>query len=356
MRAAAPARKSEGMSHLRGHLIIMIASLVGIFSNALAQNQEAAPVAPVNAVTAPVLDYLKSISGHSIVAGIHNREPNSRPDLQSKHLFEVIGKHPALWSGDFLFKPDDVNSRWAMIYECEQQWAHGSLVQLMFHVAPPTMAEGCAWDGGIISHLSDDEWHDLITEDGLLNKIWKRRLDDYARYLKYLEKSGVTVILRPFHEMNQHQFWWGGRKGPDGTARLYQITHDYLVKTKNLKNLIWIWDMQDMSRDFAEYNPGEDYWDIFAFDIYGTGYEASWYEYVGALVPQKPIIIGECAQLPSPEVLAQQPRWCAFMSWAELTFLENSRADLVRIYNAPNVITREKLPAFFHDDAQVSVK
>ena len=36
---------------------------------------------------------------------------------------------------------------------------------------------------------------------------------------------------------------------------------------------MWVWDMQDMSRDFAQYDPGNDYWDVFAFDVYGDGYE-----------------------------------------------------------------------------------
>ncbi|HEY9155411.1 MAG TPA: glycosyl hydrolase [Opitutaceae bacterium] len=298
--------------------------------------------APLN----PVLEYLKSISGKSVVAGIHNREPNSRPSLQTDHLFEEINFRPALWSGDFLFKPDDVNARWAMIYECERQWKRGSIVQLMFHVAPPTMGEGCPWEGGIISHLSDDEWQDLINETGLLNKIWKKRLDEYAHYIDYLQKCGVIVLLRPFHEMNQRKFWWGGRPGPQGTGALYRLTHDYLTNVKGLKNIVWIWDMQDMSRDFADYNPGEEYWDLFAFDIYADGYDSSWYSYVTSIVPTKPIMIGECAHLPSPQVFATQPRWCAFMSWSELTFTENTREQLLEVYRAKNVITGDKLPHF----------
>ncbi len=306
----------------------------------------AATLAPAATSLNPVLEYLKAISGHAVVAGIHNREPNSRPSMQTDHLMEEVGVRPALWSGDFLFKPDDVNARWAMIYECEHQWKKGSLVQLMFHVAPPTMGEGCAWEGGIISHLSDDEWHDLITEGGLLNKIWKRRLDEYARYIDYLQSVGVIVLLRPFHEMNQHRFWWGGRPGADGTASLYRLTHDYLNNTKGLKNIVWVWDMQDMSRDFSDYNPGESYWDIFAFDIYADGYAQNWYDYVTSVVPEKPIIIGECAHVPTVEVLTAQPRWCAFMTWSELTFTENTLAQLKETYHADKVVTADKLPHF----------
>lgn len=51
-----------------------------------------------------VLSYLKSISGHRTVSGIHNREPNSQPDKQSAEITKRTGITPGLWSGDFLFQ------------------------------------------------------------------------------------------------------------------------------------------------------------------------------------------------------------------------------------------------------------
>lgn len=296
--------------------------------------------------TLSVLDYFKSISGTSAVAGIHNREPNSRPTLQTDRIFAQVGCHPALWSGDFLFTAQDITNRWTMIHECKNQWIQGSIVQLMFHVAPPNQPQICAWEGGVLSHLNDSEWNDLINPEGKLNQVWRSRLDEYAVYFQYLRDSGVQVLFRPFHEMNQKRFWWGGRKGPQGTGKLYRLTHDYLTETKGMTNLIWVWDMQDMSHDFADYNPGERYWDIFGFDVYATGYDKSWYDYVLPIAGNKPMAIGECAELPTPEVLAQQPRWCFFMSWAELTFTSNSDQKLQALYHSPQVITRERLPKF----------
>jgi hypothetical protein len=293
-----------------------------------------------------VLSYFKSISGRFSIAGIHNREPNSQPSLQTDRLFLQVGRHPALWSGDFLFSAQDISNRWTMIRECRHQWNQGAIVQLMMHVAPPNQPEICAWSGGVLSRLSDAEWRDLLGAGGGLNKVWKTRLDGYAVYLDYLKQNGVQVLFRPFHEMNQAHFWWGGRKGPEGTARLYRLTHDYLVGVRGLTNLVWEWDMQDMSRDFAEYNPGEDYWDIFAFDVYSGGYDRNWYDYVLQIAGNKPMGIGECAELPTPAILAAQPRWCFFMSWAELTFTHNPNQQLIDLYHSPNVITRERLPKF----------
>jgi|CZKI01.1.fsa_nt_gi mannan endo-1,4-beta-mannosidase len=293
-----------------------------------------------------VLEYLQAIGGRCTVAGIHNREPNSRPDLQTNRIHDLVGRYPGLWSGDFLFKGEDVNSRWAMIHECRNQWDRGSIVQLMMHVAPPNQPEVCAWEGGVLSHLSDPEWSDLTTDGGALNRAWKSRLDGYAAYLAYLRDSGVEVLFRPFHEMNQGKFWWGGRRGPGGTARLYRLTRDYLTREKGLTRLVWVWDMQDMSRDFQDYNPGSGYWDIFAFDVYGDGYDRSWYDYILPIAGGKPMAIGECARLPTAALLASQPRWCFFMSWAELTFTDNSREQIMDLYRSPRIVTRERLPAF----------
>jgi hypothetical protein len=293
-----------------------------------------------------VLDYLKKISGQLTVSGIHNREPNSHPSLQTDRLHDLVGRYPGLWSGDFLFSADDVSNRWAMIHECKRQWDQGSLVQLMMHVAPPNQPEVCPWEGGILSHLSDAQWKDLVTDGGTLNRVWKTRLDEIARYLQYLKDGGVQVLFRPHHEMNQGAFWWGGRKGSEGTAKLYRLTHDYLVGTKGLTNLIWIWDLQDMSRDFQDYDPGKGYWDVFAFDVYGDGYNRSWYDYILPLVGSKPMMIGECDRLPTVQTLESQPRWCLFMSWAELTFAHNTPQQIQDLYRAPRVVTRDRLPKF----------
>jgi hypothetical protein len=141
-----------------------------------------------------VLLYLRSISGKMTVSGIHNREPNRHPDIQTERLFKVVGRYPGLWSGDFLFSADDVSNRWAMIHECKRQWDQGSIVQLMLHVAPPNQSEVCQWEGGVKSHLSDEQWKDLVTDGGALNRAWKTRLDGYAVYLQYLKACRSSSV------------------------------------------------------------------------------------------------------------------------------------------------------------------
>lgn len=294
-----------------------------------------------------VLDYLYSISGKKTLAGQHNKEPNCEPTKWTNFIKEITGKYPALWSGDFLFQQNNIDERWAMIHEAKKQWENGAVINLMWHACPPDEGEPCAWDPGLLNaQLDDNQWKELITKGTPLNEKWKQRMDDIAVYLQYLEDNKVEVLFRPLHEMNQGKFWWGGRPGSDGTAKLYRIIHDYFTVTKGLTNLVWIWDMQDMSRDFEAYNPGNKYWDVFGFDVYDRGYDASWYNYILPIVGDKPMAIGECAKLPTPAVLYAQPRWVFFMPWAELVKESNTVEEIIEIYNNTQVITRDEMPGW----------
>ena len=294
-----------------------------------------------------VLDYLYSIKGKKTIIGIHNREPNSEPSKQTDQIHEWTGKYPALWSGDFLFLKEDVSNRLKMINECINQWKSGSIVQLMLHVVSASQAEPGEWEGGVVSHLSDEEWSSLITNEGNLNKKWKSRLDVYAGFIQVLKEVGVPILFRPFHEMNQEIFWWAGRKGNNGTGALYRLTRDYLEKEKGLDNIIWVWDMQDLSYDWSEYNPGNDYWDIFAVDIYNQDYYTTKkYEQALKIAGDKLMAVGECDKLPTSKELLDQPNWIFVMSWAELTFEKNTGTEIQDLYWASNIIIREKLPDF----------
>lgn len=293
-----------------------------------------------------VMNFLTSINGNQIVSGQHNdRKTVDDPDLQTEQIHSITGQYPGLWSGDFSYD-SRINNRWAMIYEAEEQWNNDALVNIMWHACPPTQNQPCNWDGGVKSSLSNAQWTELITNGTTLNNKWKNQMDEIAVYLQYLENKGVAVLWRPLHEMNQGNFWWGGRPGANGTSKLYQITHDYLTNTKGLSNLIWVWDMQDLAMNIDNYNPGSSYWDVFAFDIYENGYSQSWYNYLLPIIGNKPMAIGECAQLPSSTVLNTQPRWVFFMGWADLVFSDNTTQQIINTYSHSRVLNRNEMPGW----------
>lgn len=292
-----------------------------------------------------LLEFLNQISGSKIVAGQHNdRKFIDNPVYQTNKIMEITSLKPGLWGGDFSYD-HRINGRWEMIYEAERQFKNGAIVNLMFHACPPTLVPPCEWDSGIKSKLTDEQWTELITDGSSLNTIWKSRLDEISVYLQYLKDKNVEVLWRPFHEMNQGNFWWGGRKGPNGTRKLYQLTYDYLAK-KKLTNLIWCWNMQDLSMDWDEYNPGEKYWDVLTFDIYGRGFEDVWYKYALKFAGTKPLAIGETNRLPDTEMLKKQSRYTFFMGWGDLIFSDNTPEQIRTVYELPKVLTLDKMPGW----------
>lgn len=56
--------------------------------------------------------------------------------------------------------------------------------------------------------------------------------------------------------------------------------------------------------------------------------------------------IGECGKIPSPQLLATQPRWTFFMAWADLVFKENDLQLIKDVYNNPTTITLDKMPGW----------
>lgn len=299
------------------------------------------------------LNYLYSIKGNTTLGGMHNRQPNSDPGRYSRQLNGIIGQWPALYSADFQFEPAEIAARQTMINQIITEWNNGAVVQLMWHACNPAKSRPCYWDSnGVLSSMTNTEWNQLLTNGTAINNNWKAMMDEVAVYLQQLKNAGVEVLFRPLHEMNQGMFWWGGRPGSNGTAALYRLTRDYLQNTKGLNNLIWVWNLQDfssLSSDLNNYDPGSAYWDILSLDMYwsdGQGYTTAKYNAMLNKAGNKPIAIGECEDLPSPNLLAQQPQWTFFMGWSELVFSGNTNAKIQDTYLSSRVRTLNEMPGW----------
>lgn len=299
------------------------------------------------------LNYLYSIKGQKTIGGMHNRQPNSDPNSYSRQLNTITGQWPALYSADFQFEPGEIAARQTMINQVITEWNNGAMVQLMWHACNPAKSRPCYWDSnGVLSSMTDWEWSQLLTNGTAINNNWKAMMDEVAVYLQQLENAGVEVLFRPLHEMNQGMFWWAGRTGGNGSAALYRLTRDYLQNTKGLTNLIWVWNLQDFSTlasDLNNYDPGSAYWDILTLDMYwtdGQGYTTAKYNALLNKAAGKPIAIGECEDLPSPNLLAQQPQWVFFMGWSELIFSGNTSAKIQDTYLSDRVLMLNELPGW----------
>ncbi len=304
------------------------------------------------------LNFLYEIQGKQVVAGQHNDQKDLECGFEgatgatywSDQVLEITGKRPGLYSGDFLFHGQD-SLRWEVTYEAERQWKQGALVNLMWHACPPDQGETCQWQGGLLSALNQQQWQELLEDGTTLNKQWKSQVDRVAVHLQYLNNAGVEVFWRPYHEQNQQLFWWNSQ-GPENTKALWRLFHDYLTKEHGLDNLIWVWDVQDIAgeRHYSAWNPGDKYWDVMALDIYDDAYTNDrYYDQMVEVAGEKPIVIGECFQLPTEAYLKSHPKFSFFMTWAYglkygLSCEETNTASQMReVYENPRVLTLEDM-------------
>ena len=295
-----------------------------------------------------VLRTLNGMSGHQTLVGQHNKV-NDTPDSATQQITSITGKMPAYWSADFGFGKQ-VPYRQAMIDEATTQYETGALVGLMYHACPPTLDESCNWDqigGSTPVHLNDRQWNELTTPGTALFNAWIGRLDMLATYFQQMKDAGQAVMFRPLHEMNQCVFWWACHSGANGSARLYQITHDYLAYTKGLDNIIWVWSVVDVSTlasDVGTYNPGASEYDIASLDVYNSDYPIANYRAMLGAAGSKPIAISESAILPTAEQLAAQPKWLYVSLWPD--YIGQNASTLPALYWAPAVTTLDKMPGW----------
>ncbi len=318
------------------------------FAGAQASTRVAAP-APVNPHASPearaLLQYLDSISGRFTLTGQHNF-PNDASRWTDR-AYDLTGRYPTLFGQDFGFSggddKDSVESRPAMIAEVKRQYQNGAVIALTWHAVRPTDDEPVTFHDSVQGHLSDFEWHELLTPGTDLNKRWCAQVDVVAGYLKQLRDAHVPVLFRAYHEMNGNWFWWGGRPGPDGSAALYRQIYDRFVNYHHLDNIVWVWNVNAPSPNagsIADYYPGPQYVDVVTMDIYGE-FKPEYYTDVLALAAGKPIALAEVGAAPTAEILAEQPRWAYFMVWSNLVDFSNSVASLNAIYHAPHLLTRD---------------
>ena len=313
---------------------MLLCLLCGAGGTAKSQESNPAPV-PVTPNASPearaLLKFIASLSGQHTLTGQHNF-PNTK-DTSTLAAARAYGKVPAIFGQDFGFAApgdkDAVAARPDIIAEVKRQYAQGSIIVLCWHAVPPTADEPVTFQpirgatnrnlASVQGRLTDQQWHDVITPGTELNKKWCAQVDVVAGFLKQLQAAHIPVLWRPYHEMNGDWFWWGGRLGDNGTKVIYRQIFDRFVNYHHLDNLIWIWSVDRPARadrQFVDYNPGTNYFDIAALDVYGSDFKQSYYDDLLTQAAGKPVTLAEVGPPPTVAVLAQQPKWTWWMTWA----------------------------------------
>lgn len=239
-------------------------------------------LAAVNRKASPakrLIQRLNRIQQHGILFG-HQDDTfyghNWHYEAGRSDVLETAGDYPAVMGFDLgglkidsLRNLDGVpfaDMRSAII--AQQQ--RGGIVTLSWH--PRNFVNGeTSWDpeGGEVTKLLND-------------KVYRKKLltalDKVAAFIGSLKtKSGpVTVIFRPWHEMNGDWFWWGGKNTtPEAYRQLYRLTHDYL--SRRCRNIVWAFSHNLGATSMEEYYPGDKYIDLVGIDIYDFNNDAKAY-------------------------------------------------------------------------------
>ena len=328
-------------------LVLLAAGLLSCWP-ALAQHR------PINPKATPearrLLKYLYRIQGKKTLSGMHN--VLGRMSTCTDQVQQLTGKYPAIWGGDFGFADsthdiDNIKYRPLLVPEIIRQHQRGAIIVLSYHQANPAIGEPCAFEGGIISKLSDVQWQELLTPGRPLYQQWAAQMDLLAGCLTQLQAARVPVIFRPYHEMNGNWFWWGGRPGAGGYRALWQQLYTYYTAHHHLNNLLWAWTPDKPAAGVEAYFPGSDQVDLLGTDIYprqdSATYPQRWYDTLHRLAAGKPLGLSEHSQLVPTELLEQQP-YVWFMSWGGMLFNANTPAEIWRNYDSPRVLSVEDVP------------
>lgn len=309
--------------------------------------------------TVALLQTLSDLSGRHTLTGQHNY-PNTK-SRNSEYALRYTGRTPAVFSSDWGHavggNTDSYLARPDIVQEAIRQHGQGALVTLCWHAVPPTTDEPGTFrplpgsDPKVLKSVSgqllDEQFRDVLTPGTALYQHWCEQVDAIAVFLKQLEDARVPVLWRPYHEMNGDWFWWGGRTGKYSTAALYRQIFDRLVHHHHLRNLLWVWSMDRVSRpgmEHEKYFPGLEFVDVLGLDVYQNDFSQSYYDSLVQLSQGKPLALAEVGNPPTAELLARQPRWTYYVVWAGMV-RNTPRSHYAALFADPRVLNLED-PAY----------
>jgi hypothetical protein len=165
---------------------------------------------------------------------------------------------------------------------------------------------------------------DALNADGSWNTssdLYKNMVKDIhtiADYFLQLQEAGAACIFRPLHEASGGWFWWGRNKDAAAFVKLYHLIFDEMVNVKGVHNVIWVWNA---GVDDADWNPGDDYYDIVSADIYNAAFDYSssysTFDKLKSLTGGKKLIaLSENGPIPDIEKeIEEEAVWSWWMPW-----------------------------------------
>lgn len=279
--------------------------------------------------------YLCSIEGKGILAGQQEHPDPPRFGSEMRYLKAVTGHLPAIRGLDFIH--DDFDG----VVRRSKAWhKKGGIVSICWHWGTPPDGVGYPSSKGTV------DLEETLLPGSDLHEGMLRRMDRAAQALKKLQKAGIPVLWRPFHEFDGGWFWWG-KGGGDAFIRLWRLMYQRFTHLHGLNNLIWVLGYDGEVKD--GWYPGDEYVDIIGADTYQPGVPVTMYQRLEEVFGDRFLrAYHECGPIPEPEeLIAGNYKWLWFLTWHDYHIRrQNTREKVRRIYNHPYVITLDKLPGF----------
>ncbi|MFS4467974.1 glycosyl hydrolase [Maribacter sp. 2210JD10-5] len=250
----------------------------------VSENRDTLHTVPSNTIEnrdkASILAYFDSlIDSRQLLVGQHCGDgPDATKtyyDDYINELADVTGRKVGIIGADFGFFPSTDYPVQTLI----DHWNNGGLVTVSWHADNP-FKEGYDVYWNSVENKEEIKLTALLS-DAEKTKAWmnyRAELDKVAGALQKLKEAGVTVIWRPFHEMNGDFFWWGintynnEQTNTTDYKALWTDLYNTLRYSYGLDNLLWTYSVipqQNWNADVSAFYPGSDYVDLVGMDYYG---------------------------------------------------------------------------------------
>lgn len=191
-------------------------------------------------------------------------------------IYSVSGVYPYVYGFDIgrveydLKKNIDDASFEQMKRSAISHYNRGGFVTISWHMNNPA-TDSTSWD-----KTAGDVVHRILYNPVLKQKYlsWLDKGADFMNQIVDEKGNKIPILFRPLHECNINAFWWGEKfcTAEDYIA-LWRLTFDYLVNTKKMHQLIWVYSPYDVKteEELLSRYPGDEYVDLIGYEQYQFG-------------------------------------------------------------------------------------